>query len=156
MARLTKKPSSIIGIICIIIIGLWQAFDNSAPATTETLNTSGAVNSSQYMSVEKARQQRLEDVQALGSGTVVSLLPDDLKGSRHQRILVREGDGNTLLVVHNIDLAPRINDIKVGDTLDYFGEYIWNEKGGLIHWTHHDPNGRHIGGWIDHNGERYE
>lgn len=157
MAKLSKKPTSIIGIICVVVIGLWQAFDNSGPSSSSSVASSApSVDSSQYISVQSARQQKLDDVQALGTGEVVSLLPDDLKGSRHQRILVREDDGNTLLVVHNIDLAPRIDDVQVGDTLSYFGEYIWNEKGGLIHWTHHDPNGRHIGGWIDHNGRRYE
>ena len=37
--------------------------------------------------------------------------------------------------------TPRIADVKVGDTVSFFGEYVWNEQGGLIHWTHHDPAG---------------
>ena len=36
------------------------------------------------------------------------------------------------------------------------GEYEWNEKGGIIHWTHHDPAGRHADGWLKHNNRIYQ
>ena len=95
------------------------------------------------------------DVQVKGEGTVTKILADDLEGSRHQRFIVRLGSGQTLLVSHNIDLAPRIANLGVGDSVEFFGEYEWNPKGGVVHWTHHDPNRRHVGGWIKHRGRTY-
>ncbi len=106
--------------------------------------------------IEQVFEQRKSDVQVEGEGTVTRILSDDQEGSRHQRFIVRIASGQTVLIQHNIDLAPRVPDLKVGDTVSFFGEYIWNEQGGLIHWTHHDPAGSHVGGWIKHNGETYQ
>ncbi|MES2181771.1 MAG: DUF3465 domain-containing protein [Pseudomonadota bacterium] len=95
-------------------------------------------------------------VQTEDSGTVVKLLPDDTLGLRHQRFLVKVASGQTLLFAHNIDLSSRIVDIKVGDQIDFRGEYIYNPKGGIVHWTHHDPQGKHYAGWLKHNGRTYD
>lgn len=103
-----------------------------------------------------AYQNRQSDLQVAGSGRVVRLLADDNKGSRHQRFLLELASGQTLLIAHNIDLAPRINDLRVGDSVAFYGEYEWNDKGGVVHWTHHDPRGRHPGGWLKHQGRTYQ
>jgi hypothetical protein len=94
--------------------------------------------------------------QARGTGTVIRILSDDNDGSRHQRFILRIAGGRTLLIAHNIDLAPRINGIREGDTVEFYGEYASNSKGGVIHWTHHDPQGRHPDGWLQHRGRRYQ
>lgn len=96
------------------------------------------------------------DIQVKGSGKVIKLLPDDNKGSRHQRFILRLNSGQTLLVAHNIDLAPKIPRLKVNDNVQFYGEYEWNSKGGVIHWTHKDPRGRHAHGWLKHNGKTYQ
>ena len=90
-----------------------------------------------------------------GQGEVVKILPDDDKGVRHQRFLLRVAPGLTVLVAHNSDLAPRIDGLAAGDRLSFCGEYIWNDKGGVLHWTHHDPAARRPGGWLRFNGKLY-
>jgi len=86
---------------------------------------------------------------------VVKVLPDDNDGSRHQRLLLALESGGTVLVSHNIDLAPRV-PAEEGDFITVRGQYEFNDKGGVIHWTHHDPKDWREGGWIEHDGERYE
>ena len=106
----------------------------------------------------RALRSRTSDIQVSGSGRVVKVLSDDRQGSKHQRFILKLGSGQTLLVAHNIDLAPRINSLRVGDAVDFYGEYEWNSKGGVIHWTHHDPPGgsSHKGGWLKHKGRTYK
>lgn len=103
-----------------------------------------------------AFENRLSDIQIQGEGTVVKTLPDDNKGSRHQRFILKISGGQTLLVAHNIDLADKIKGLKKGDKVAFYGEYEWSEQGGVIHWTHHDPAGRHADGWLEHGGRVYQ
>lgn len=91
--------------------------------------------------------------QVSGHGVVTRLLADDSEGSRHQRFIVTLASGQTLLIAHNIDLAPRIAALKSGDSVAFNGVYEWNAKGGVIHWTHRDPSGRHQPGWLRHGGQ---
>ena len=118
------------------------------PAQTVRLNTDAQLR--------QAFEQRQGNLQIEGVGTVAKVLADDLKGSRHQRFILRLDSGQSLLVAHNIDLAPRIDGLLSGDRVAFFGEYEWSREGGVIHWTHHDPAGRHIGGWLKHEGRTYQ
>jgi len=115
-----------------------------------------SVNSTQGDAIARAFEQHQSNIKVEGEGTVTRNLPDDNVGSPHQRFVVRLGSGQTVLIEHNIDLAPRIEGLKVGDIVSFSGEYIWNEQGGLIHWTHHDPGGRHEAGWVKYNGRVYQ
>ena len=105
--------------------------------------------------IARAFASSTSNIQVEGEGTVISLLADDLNAPRHQRFIVELASGQTLLITHNIDIAPRIDRLQVGDSVRFSGEYIWNAKGGLLHWTHHDPGGRHVAGWLVHNGKTY-
>ena len=87
---------------------------------------------------------------------VVKVLHDDEDGSRHQKFLLRLPSGLTVLIAHNIDLAPRIEDLRAGDSVEFNGDYEWNAKGGIVHWTHHDPASRHVSGWLKRKGRIYQ
>jgi hypothetical protein len=96
------------------------------------------------------------NLQVEAAGRVAKVLQDDTEGSRHQRFIVRLNSGQTVLIAHNMDLAPRIDGLREGDAVSFYGEYEWNNKGGVIHWTHRDPHGQHPAGWIRHNGRIYQ
>lgn len=87
-------------------------------------------------------------------GTIERLLADDREGSAHQRLIVRLANGHTVLISHNIDLAPRV-PADPGDRIGFRGQYEWNDRGGVVHWTHHDPQGRRPGGWLRHRDQTY-
>jgi hypothetical protein len=106
--------------------------------------------------LETAYQNQQSNVQVQGSGRVSTVLADDNDGSRHQRFIVRLGSGQTVLIAHNIDLSSRVASIAVGDSVQFYGEYEWNSKGGVVHWTHRDPEHRHVDGWIKHKGRTYQ
>jgi len=103
-----------------------------------------------------AFENRQSNVQVQSSGRVTKVLPDDREGSRHQRFIVQLASGQTVLVSHNIDLASRIDSLRIADRVEFYGEYEWNSQGGVIHWTHRDPRGSHVAGWIKHNGHTYQ
>ncbi len=107
-------------------------------------------------SVDRAFESRRSGVPVGGRGTVVRILADDDSGSRHQRFVLRLPTGTTVLVAHAIDIAGRVSPLKVGDELSFRGEYVWNSRGGLVHWTHHDPAGRHAPGWIRRGDRTWE
>jgi hypothetical protein len=116
------------------------------PPTSET--GSGAAE------VVRAIEQRRSNQWVEAEAVVTRPLPDDTRGSRHQRILV-DIAGRSVLIAHNIDLAERV-PVERGDRIRVRGEFEWNDKGGVIHWTHHDPEGRRRGGWIELGGRRFE
>lgn len=141
-----KKPFAVVAIAVFALyawdnLGLRERFASPSPGGASA--------------IAAAYQNRQSDLQVQGSGRVVRVLPDDNEGSRHQRFILELETGQTLLVSHNIDLAPRIDSLQRGDTVEFFGEYEWNDRGGVLHWTHHDPRGRHVDGWLRHEGKTY-
>ena len=96
----------------------------------------------------------ISDVQVKVFGRVEKQLADDNKGSRHQKFILKSNN-MSILIVHNIDVAERVPLVE-GDYVWVYGEYEWNEKGGLIHWTHRDSKGSHPDGFISHKKKTYQ
>lgn len=147
MSKASRQKQRIWLIIAFIIISYFAS--KYSPESTSPA-------SSQQSNIEQLVQQQKSNVQVKITAQVFKLLRDDLDGSRHQRFLIKLSGGETILIAHNIDLAPRLNDLEKGDIITLHGEYEWNEKGGVIHWTHHDPAGHHIDGWIKHQDKIYQ
>jgi len=140
--------------IAVVLAVVYLAFAGiSVLRHTDTVVTDSSFEGDRLL--EKLYQDRRGGVQVRGSGTVTRILPDDSKGSRHQRFIVELSTGQTLLIAHNIDLAPRIEGLERGDPVEFFGEYEWNPEGGVIHWTHRDPSEQHLPGWLERKGQRY-
>ncbi len=96
-------------------------------------------------------------VEVTAEGTVVRLLPDRTSSTGvHEQFIVALSSGDiTVEVEHNISIGARV-PVKEGDHVIVHGEYIWNAQGGLIHFTHHDPQGTHEGGYIEDNRKTYD
>ncbi|MDR2896530.1 MAG: DUF3465 domain-containing protein [Propionibacteriaceae bacterium] len=105
--------------------------------------------------IDRLFAEQASDVAVTGQGRVSRLLSDDHDGDRHQRFILTIDSGLTLLVAHNIDVAPRVDGLSIGDTVLFHGEYIYSEQGGTIHWTHHDPQGKHDDGWLRWQGQSF-
>ncbi len=161
-ASSSGKMRAFIALLLLVGLGIagWQHFSAPPPPSRSSSHspsgapeTAASQGSDQILAGTFRNHQ--SNLQIEGQGTVSRILPDDTDGSRHQRFIIRLGSGQSLLVAHNIDLAPRIAALRVGDQVTFYGEYEWSAKGGVIHWTHHDPAGRHPDGWIRHGGQTY-
>ena len=137
-------------LLAALLTALYPRPDHIPETKSETIT-----RSPESFSVERARTKHLSGVWVEDHGNVVKRLADDERGHRHQRFILRLADGKTVLVVHNIDIAPRLPNLRRGESVTFRGEYLYNPKGGLIHWTHHDPSGRKKGGWLRYKGKLY-
>ena len=129
--------------------------EREAPATRPTATATASAPGTDTGVIRRLFEQKKSDAIVTVDLEVVHVLPDDNEGSRHQRFLADTADGVTVKVAHNIDLAERV-PLREGDTVTIRGEYEWNDKGGVLHWTHHDPKGWHEDGYIELDGVRYE
>ena len=163
MKRLFLVVAAVIGIYLVVRVARHPTTPTSpapravgataAPALPRETSTPSL---SDNAAIARAFANHSRDVRVDGSGSVSRVLSDDNQGERHQRFLVLLPTGQSILIVHNIDIAPRVDNLRVGDEIEFEGEYVWNDRGGLVHWTHHDPSSRHRPGWVKHAGHVYQ
>ena len=146
-------------VICFLSLMFVGCFKDSPQNSASTRNSSQDIlqnNISVEDRLKKAFNSHESGFEIEVSATVIKVLADDNEGSRHQKFLIKLSSGQTILVSHNIDLASRVENLKAGDQVKIYGQYEWSEKGGTIHWTHHDPHAHHTDGWIEREGQKYQ
>ncbi len=172
MSGRTKKQASIWGTIGLLVLMAavyyfehWQKSkgkDDNTRTRNESVEPAAPRDAKgpsraqpENAAILRMHQRKAQEKWVEGASIIVKVLPDDLKGSRHQRFLIRISKNVRVKVAHNIDLAPRL-PVRAGDLVEYRGKYVWNDLGGALHWTHHDPRNRNRGGWLRHEGKVYE
>ena len=166
-----KKTNMSIGAIIILLIAAFFGLDLNTNNKDQTQQSSpkSSVDTPSYQQnepssyagsqqeglelIQQAFDRRQSNIQVQAEGRVKAVLADDNEGSRHQKFILELENGQTILVAHNIDLASRLHNLNKGDRVEFFGEYEYSSKGGVIHWTHHDPRKKHPDGWLKHNGK---
>lgn len=127
------------------------------PESTSTSSAPGAeaLPSAGTERIIAAFKAKRSNFFAEAEGVVKAVLPDDTAGTPHQRFILELPGGHTVMISHNLAIAERV-PVRLADTVRFRGEYEWNEQGGIIHWTHRDPDGRMRGGWIEFAGKTYK
>ncbi len=171
MERKKLKPAMVVVVLAVLAITWWleNRDSNDAPQADPPAKTRDPGRNSGKTppqasppptqrpstgAIEKAFRAKRSKVWVEDEGKIVHLLPDDRIAPRHQLCLVDLASGHTIKISHNVDLAPKVPWRK-GDSLAFRGRFEWNDKGGVVHWTHHDPRGRQEGGWLRHEGKTY-
>ena len=135
-------------LLIVAVLVFYQYYQAGNEAVDAGLQTGGDA-------VEQAFAAQRSGLWLETRGRIIRVLRDDNEGARHQKFILQLDGGHSVLVAHNIDLARRI-PAREGVSLTVRGRYEWNDRGGVIHWTHHDPDGREPGGWIEVGDVRYE
>lgn len=153
MHRKIKFYLSLAALLLLFACQLESPQSGAKTAAAPTLAEDAQINRQLYAAFKTKKSKLWLQLTA----QAVKILSDDNKGIRHQRFIVKTLTGHSVLIVHNIDLAPRV-PVALGDRISAYGEYIWNQKGGLLHFTHHNPRPQrkpYRGGWIVHHGQKY-
>ena len=97
-------------------------------------------------------------VEVVADGTITRLFGvAQGRVSPHEGFLLRLASGCSLVVrvEANTDFTGPI-PLREGQSVAVKGEYEYYPGGGVVHWTHRDPRGRHEGGYISSGGQVYE
>ena len=129
---MANKTNLSIGAVIVLLIAAYFGIDlqenqlqTSTPSVAVEPSTQTSKPQNQVLDgtakIAQAFQSRKSNIQVQSQGRVVAVLKDDNDGSRHQKIIVELPNTMTVLVAHNIDLAPRIERLQKGDTVGLKG-----------------------------------
>jgi hypothetical protein len=140
----------LIGLCSIVLTSIHDIIDH------ESLTQDVSADLTDLNILKNAYEHQQSNIHVKQNGRISKILRDDELRPRHQRFVVQLNSGQKLLIAHNIDLAPKVESLKVGTAISFFGDYEWNDKGGVVHWTHHDPKGQHPNGWLLYENRKYD
>ena len=154
-----QKNNLVIATIIVVLMAAYVGIDLKQNNLNDNVVQTSIVEEAtvdDQQKIMQAYQQQISNIQVQSKGEVKAILADDNDGSRHQKMILKLENGLTVLVAHNIDLAPRVEGLRKGEIVEFYGEYEYSPKGGVIHWTHHDPQGKHVDGWLKYQGKSYQ
>lgn len=96
-------------------------------------------------------------VEVVAQGSVTHVLGVQAgRSSPHEGFLLRLDSGCAIVVrvEVNTDFTGTI-PLSIGQRVLVKGDYEYYSRGGVIHWTHRDPRGRHENGYVDAGGTLY-
>lgn len=91
-------------------------------------------------------------VAVVASGTVAQLLGTYSSPTGQHEGFTLRSKAMTIRIEDNVSITGPI-PLSKGEPVTLQGQYECND--GVIHWTHRDPRGRHIGGYIEAGGKIY-
>ena len=103
----------------------------------------------------RAYQERVSGLQLSVSGKITHVFPSPETGDQHQKFIVQLDAGQSVMVIHNRALGSAIDGLLEGETIEVFGEYQWDQGGGIIRRTHQDPASHRQAGWVKYKGRIY-
>lgn len=131
--------SALIAVSCMVLGGCGQG---EAPISNDRL-------------LEAFEQGRTGIWVSARAPVVQSLGDERIRGKIHQKFSIRPADNVTVQVRHSVEDAERV-PVGPGDVVRVQGYYEWDARGGFISRTFADPDEPGGGGWIEHQGQRYD
>ncbi|MDP2516684.1 DUF3465 domain-containing protein [Photobacterium damselae subsp. piscicida] len=109
------------------------------------------------MQILDSKFTRKSGYQVQSSGMFQYNVPDEtIDGVTYQRIGVTLPSGHNIQISRNLDITPRLPELIPGDSIQFYGEFVWDYDGGTIYWTYKDPSKKHPDGWLKINGVKVQ
>ncbi|GAC1443086.1 MAG: hypothetical protein NVS3B17_11300 [Vulcanimicrobiaceae bacterium] len=139
-----------------VLVGLGVAFALAACAPHDSAANGRVHNAAAYEAWRAGRSK----VEVTVDGSVARLLGTRAgRHGAHEGFLLHlsgaEGRGLTVRVEDNIDLTGPI-PLREGQFVEVRGEYVYDARGGIVHYTHRDPRANHVAGYVLVDGKYYQ